>query len=282
MAYKDGRLIEGGELEQALLEHYKSVHTQVPGFESTRQGMPQLRVDYERVLLMMSNVSQGKAIVMDGVTEKWFQVGSDYGCMERRKAGTGEYCEHCQRKIQFATSLLNHSYWGTADSKRHHKARLICLNKVYPRIPQLEQYRPIVASSPIIKFIEGYIAPSLSKWMKTKMPKNSYGFKPDRGIEDARMNLLYQFNSYRTQKQEIYVIFFDLVSAYDKVVRPRLKQLLVEFEVLDQSQIALWEWLVGNQTVQLGAGEAQGTNGIPQGSTLAPGLWNVYMTPLVI
>jgi hypothetical protein len=35
--------------------------------------------------------------------------------------------------------------------------RLICLNKVHPEIGTVEEYRPITALSPLIKFIEGWI-----------------------------------------------------------------------------------------------------------------------------
>ena len=58
------------------------------------------------------------------------------------------------------------------------------------------------------------------------MVKNSYGFKPGRSIEDARMFLLSHLDEFRRKKMEVYVIFFDLTSAYDKVIRTRLKELL--------------------------------------------------------
>ena len=64
------------------------------------------------------------------------------------------------------------------------------LNKQFPRVPEIHQYRPIVVSSPIVKMLEGFIAPALSHWMETRMVKNQFGFKPKRSIEDCRMFVL--------------------------------------------------------------------------------------------
>ena len=76
--------------------------------------MPRLELTEERVCGMMHHVGQGKAIVLDGVTDEWFKIGHDKGCRDLRKADVGGYCEHCLRKVRFAMSLLNHNYWQTA------------------------------------------------------------------------------------------------------------------------------------------------------------------------
>lgn len=102
---------------------------------------------------MMANVSQDKGIVYDGISDHWFRIGRDRECLRNRREGYNYYCGHCQRKIQFATSLIQSDYWDTDDSHRHHEARLVCLNKVHPRVPEISQYRPIVVASPVIKFI---------------------------------------------------------------------------------------------------------------------------------
>jgi hypothetical protein len=45
--------------------------------------------------------------------------------------------------------------------KESMKARLITLNKVWPNIPTLDNFRPITVLSPIIKFIEMIFLPKL-------------------------------------------------------------------------------------------------------------------------
>jgi len=118
--------------------------------------------------------------------------------------------------------------------------------------------------------------------MRESMTKTSYGFREGRGIEDARLFLLSKLTTHRKEKRPVYIVFFDLVSAYDNVNLVRLRELLREFNVFDETQIQLWEWLAINQVVMMGGEMVETTNGIPQGSTLAPGMWNVYMHPLML
>jgi hypothetical protein len=76
------------------------------------------------------------------------------------------------------------------------------------------------------------------------------------------------------------VLFIDLKSAYDRVSRKILEDLLKD-GVLKEWQIKLWKWLVTKQKVRLGKQVAECNNGVPQGSTASPGLWNVYCNPLI-
>lgn len=121
--------------------------------------------------------------------------------------------------MSFALSLARSDYWLTSDSERHHKARLVCLNKVFPKIGTVEQFRPIVVCSPVIKFMEGYIKPSLNFWMVNRMPKSQYGFRPGRGIEDARFRLLSRLADRKKRNLPVYVAFIDMSSAYNYVDR---------------------------------------------------------------
>jgi len=207
---------------------------------------------------------------------------NDKDCRDNFKKKINQLCAVCTKKVLFAQSLLNHSYWNTEDSLRHHEARLICLNKVFPKIPDLEQYRPIVVASPVIKFLEGYLTPSLNLWMRSSMTKNGYGFRPGRSIEDARLFALKTLTEHRVNKRPVYAIFFDISSAYDNVDRKLLRKLLREFKVWQEDQIMLWEWIVTNQQIRIGNERAHCTNGLPQGSPASPGLWNVYMQPLAL
>jgi hypothetical protein len=34
-------------------------------------------------------------------------------------------------------SLVNHPYWLMEEAGKHHRARLVALNKVFPRVPQI-------------------------------------------------------------------------------------------------------------------------------------------------
>lgn len=75
---------------------------------------------------MADNVSQGKALALDGIDSRLFELGKD--CQH-------SMCDTCQQKLSILRSLIREEYWGTAASDRHLRSRLICLNKVFPRRP---------------------------------------------------------------------------------------------------------------------------------------------------
>jgi hypothetical protein len=62
------------------------------------------------------------------------------------------------------------------------RARLVPLNKVYPRTPKVSEYRPIVITSPIIKFLEQFIRDDLTNYAKTQLHQWQFGFIPGVGI----------------------------------------------------------------------------------------------------
>jgi hypothetical protein len=231
---------------------------------------------------MMKNVNPNRGYTFDAITDQWFAIGKDKDCRDIQKEfGPDELCLNCNKKVVFATSLLNHQYWRTKESERHHEARLVCLNKVYPRTPEIDQYRPIIVESPVIKFWEGLITSSLRKWMQHHMEKSQFGFAPGRSIEDCRLDLFQQLGICRNSNEQRFLLFVDLTSAYDLVDRRLLVERIRETNALSEDQINILKWLMSNQRIKLGKHVEICTNGVPQGSTSAPGLWNVYCDSLI-
>lgn len=199
-ALLDGRLVEGEEMEQLIIEDFRNIHCLVKGFEADEVRFPELLLTEEQVKCIIVAVNKGKGLVLDGVTDERFKLRDDFECKKRAKEGNDELCDRCKRKVQFAKSLLGHAYWKTEEAKKHLRSRLICLNKVYPRIPQVNEYRPITVMSPVIKLLQGLITPTLAAWMKSRMHKSQYGFKEKRGIEDCRANLFQELMVARAEK----------------------------------------------------------------------------------
>ena len=60
--------------------------------------------------------------------------------------------------------------------------RMIALNKKFPQIGGVEDYRPIVIYSAVIKFLEGYLIRDLRKYLKYRLTREQFGFVPNVGI----------------------------------------------------------------------------------------------------
>ena len=72
--------------------------------------------------------------------------------------------------------FIIHDIWNNNSNKKLYpyktfKARLIPLNKVWPSIPNQEQFRPIVVTSAMIKWIEIRFLPRLKVYLKNSLDK---------------------------------------------------------------------------------------------------------------
>ena len=56
------------------------------------------------------------------------------------------------------------------------KVELVPLNKVWPNIPQQDQFRPIAVESPLFKFLELRFLGKLNTYLSERMDKNQIGF----------------------------------------------------------------------------------------------------------
>jgi hypothetical protein len=91
-----------------------------------------------------------------------FRVDKDPECRKKRRKNRRYRCKVCKRNLELARSLLEPQYWQNEETRERHMAgRLIPLNKKHPRIPQISEYRPIVAGTAISKFIEGAVIDKL-------------------------------------------------------------------------------------------------------------------------
>jgi hypothetical protein len=96
---------------------------------------------------MMNNVKRGKALALDGMSDQMFSLKRDK-CKK-----TIDYCSTCQKKIAFAKGLLKKEYWQSIENNPHLIGRMVALNKKFPKIPLVYEYRPIVIQSCVIKFL---------------------------------------------------------------------------------------------------------------------------------
>lgn len=60
------------------------------------------------------------------------------------------------------------------------------MNKEYPKILNYRQYRPIIVSSPCVKFLEGLFIGKLRNYVMNKLNKWQIGFVPRLSIDDCK------------------------------------------------------------------------------------------------
>ena len=154
--------------------------------------------------------------------------------------------------------------------------RLIPLNKKFPHIPQVDQYRPIVALSPVVKFLEGAIVGYLRNYCK-RLP-NQFGFIPNLSIQECKMSLINDLLLKRKDNSQYWMAFIDLKSAYDRVDRRILLGIIEKKLDLPPHILDLLKFLLGQTQVQYGLHSIETTNGVPQGSTLSPYLFIIALT----
>jgi hypothetical protein len=97
---------------------------------------------------MMANVGRNKGIAYDAIPDCTFAIGLAKCCR-----WNADYCEECWKKIDFGKQLLRKEYWDEQACQLHLKGRLVAFNKKHPKVPELQDYRPIIVMSPVAKFL---------------------------------------------------------------------------------------------------------------------------------
>ena len=74
------------------MSDFERVHNMCEGFSEEEARLPEVEFTEETVIMMMDNVSHGKAIVFDGVSDEWFRIRTDADCSKLLKGGNKELC----------------------------------------------------------------------------------------------------------------------------------------------------------------------------------------------
>lgn len=155
---------------------------------------------------------------------------------------------------------------------------MVALDKAFPRIPSVSEYRPIVITSPIIKALEAYLLPDLQTYGIIRLNKNQVGFVANRSTAD---NVVRLYLECQKHKNEGYVIFVDFSSAYDTIQRKKLYEILHTKRILNESKIQILKFVHQNLRIKLGNKDCNIERGVPQGCTTSPMLFNIYTEELL-
>ena len=116
--------------------------------------------------------------------------------------------------------LLNRLLMGERMPEEWKRSVLIPIYKNKADVQCCGNYRGIKLMSHTMKIWERIIESRLRD--RVEISKQQYGFKPGKGTTDAMFALRMLMEKYREGQRELYCVFVDLETAYDRVPREEL------------------------------------------------------------
>ena len=161
----------------------------------------------------------------------------------------------------------------------HFETRLIPLNKVHPKTPKANEFRPIIIQSPILKLLEARFQRKLTTYMKEKLHIGQTGFVPAMGITVNQVRAVRRINERTNAGKKIYGLFIDFSSAYNTVLHTKLFQRLNK--VLNEDEIQFQKAIYSRLKIKLGNQFFKPNVGVAQGSVISPAMFNIYSEELL-
>ncbi len=266
-------------ISTAILNHYRKQHT--PDYNyglKSNTRFPNLSpLGVAETIGCMSHISQNKALAFDAVCDSIFHIEID----EKSERISDETWRRAELFRNFWDADITNSTFLTESLT----GRLIPVNKIYPKTPSLNDYRPIVALSAIAKFLEARFAPKLSEYIKTNCIYSQIGFVKGCNTHINIQRLLKW--AIAKKKSKPIIVFIDFKAAYDSVPHNLLFSLLRRKSVLPADEIHFIQAWYQNMKVGMLTDEHQAKSikvgqGVIQGSLLGPALFDIFINELVI
>ena len=139
-----------------------------------------------------------------------------------------------------------------------------------------KNYRPISLLDVLSKILSSILVNRINKHLEKHGLKEQAGFMKNRGCADATSTLKITLQNLQAANQDSYVLFVDIVKAFDSVNREMLWKILKKYGV-PTATIAIIKKMYTDIRIKLGIEKAEAlfysTLGVKQGDNLAPALF---------
>ena len=177
-------------------------------------------------------------------------------------------------------SLMNKCALTFNIPKTWRKARVVALLKPGKDPTNSKSYRPISLLCILYKLYERLVLSRISPRVEEELTKDQAGFRPGRSTCGQLLNLTQFIEDGYETKNVTGTVFVDLTAAYD-TVNHRILLLKVAKMTRNRNTVNIIRSLLSNRRffVEMDGRKSRWRkqkNGLPQGSVLAPTLFNIY------
>ena len=209
----------------------------------------------------ISHLKNGKAAGLDGITTELIK---HFG----------------ERTRSWILDLMNNCVASSSIPKAWRKTKVVALLKPGKDPNNKKSYRPISLLSILYKLYERLILARIAPTIEEQLTPDQAGFRPGRSCCDQLLNLTQHIEDGFENKQITGAVFVDLTAAYD-TVNHRILQLKIARMTRNKRIVEIFQSLLGNRQffVEMDGRKSRWRrqrNGLPQGSVLAPTLFNIY------
>ena len=163
-------------------------------------------------------------------------------------------------------------------------AKIIAILKPGKPANEPSSYRPISLLCCMFKLLERIILNRITPLVDQHIPLSQAGFRPNRSTTEQTLALTSFIETGFDKRQKTGVVLIDLSAAYDTVWTGGLMLKLAKI-IPCQKTLKLFSRMLGTRHFHVILGGSQSKtrrikNGVPQGSVLAPTLFNIYLSDM--